>query len=1171
MEGNKGALKIWLAVLVVVIGGGLSFFVSSQIAQQKYQTEIENKATVYESVSQDNQTPETTEKKVSFFKKLFQNIQNSIKEKRLAKDFIVFPWEKSGSPDRFILSSSSTYVIEAINLPDLSAKSFVVGDLETGEILIEKNADEIFPMASVTKLMTASVGKEFFKQSDLLTVSNKAISTEGYRGNLRRGEKISFGDILYPILMVSSNDASEVVAEGTGDRKSFLNRMNEKSRELGMTATNYEDASGLSQKNTSTSRDLFRLASFIYKNEPSILEISKENTYKTKGHEWKNINRLIADEGFIGGKTGYTSLASRTGVFAYNIQTKEGETRPLVFVILRSSDRTGDVKDLKKFVQSSVRRREVSKETGGETATLTFLGDIMLDRGVRSSAYKNFGGSYDQFFESLSPYLLADDISFANLEGPISDGGTKKGSRFSFRMEPKVATSMKSAGIDLVSFANNHIGDYGTEAFLDTLNYLDEQKINYVGAGINRDEALSGVTRNINGISIAYLGATGVGPDWMEAGINTPGIILSKDEGLIDRVKELKSTNDIVIVSLHIGEEYKTSPAKDTESLAKLLIEAGATIVAGHHPHVIGEVERYGEGLIMYSLGNAIFDQYHREDTMEGMLAQISVSKNGIEDTDFYKFDIDNTYRPNNIREMSLNIETGKKNDKTISIGWAGDIVPGYKKYKPLPDQNDLFKNTKSITESPDIMIGNLEGVISNKDLRSRCGILSLKKCFAFKGETDVLTALKNNGFDALTVANNHSFDYGEAGFEDSIANIETSGLIPIGKKQSVTYISVDGVSLGLVAFSFDNNLNSLIDDRTVKSLVEEAEAGADIVLVFFHGGAEGVNARHVMEGEEWYLNELRGDVKAFAKTAIDSGADAIFGAGPHVIRGIEWYKRTPIIYSSGNFAGYKAFSLDGPKDAFVPVIEFNQNGSIKSFEINPVVLSDDGIPDVHPSPEKVFDEINSLSITDFGASGAKVDEKGLINPPYEMVLGSSYVQKGCSSSGLPFVPNISNFVIDRETALPFTTPPSLFNLKGLVDTRDRDICVNKETLDAFIKMVNEAKKVGIDVVPTSGFRDEPTQNNLFANSKKRWGSGIELFSIAEPGHSEHHLGTALDVTSSEIGYKSATSKFADTKSYQWLLGNASRFGFSLSYPEGQEKSTGYIFESWHWRYTGEN
>ena len=278
--------------------------------------------------------------------------------------------------------------------------------------------------------------------------------------------------------------------------------------------------------------------------------------------------------------------------------------------------------------------------------TLFFVGDIMLDRGVELEIKKNGNSDFKFPFLKIEKDLREADVLFGNLEGPISDKGQKVGSIYSFRMDPKAIDGLLFSGFDVLSVANNHMFDYGREAMEDTFFRLKEAGIDYIGGGLNEAEAYSPKIKEINGTKIAFLAFTNLGSPYWEAKENRSGIAWLDKERLENSIKEAKKKSDIIIVSMHFGDEYKTSPTPEQKELARLAVDSGANLVIGHHPHVIQLVEKYQEGYIAYSLGNFIFDQNFSEETMKGLILKVFVENGKIKEVAPVEFEINQNFQP---------------------------------------------------------------------------------------------------------------------------------------------------------------------------------------------------------------------------------------------------------------------------------------------------------------------------------------------------------------------------------------------------------------------------------------------------------------------------------------------------------------------------------------------
>ncbi len=257
--------------------------------------------------------------------------------------------------------------------------------------------------------------------------------------------------------------------------------------------------------------------------------------------------------------------------------------------------------------------------------SLDFVGDIMLARSVRTSVEKNFGGNYDKLFENVGELQNAD-ILFGNLEGALSDKGADLHHLYSFRMATTTAGALQRAGFDALSIANNHVGDWGRAAFSDTLARVAAEGIAPVGGGTDLADASAPRILVRNGVKFGFLGATDVGPDWLAAATGTPGILLASDPTLPEIIRAAAAKVDVLIVSVHWGEEYHLEANARQIRLAHMMIDSGAKLVIGTHPHVREQIEEYKDGLIAYSLGNFIFDQFFSPEVIRGDLLQVKFS-----------------------------------------------------------------------------------------------------------------------------------------------------------------------------------------------------------------------------------------------------------------------------------------------------------------------------------------------------------------------------------------------------------------------------------------------------------------------------------------------------------------------------------------------------------------
>ena len=268
-------------------------------------------------------------------------------------------------------------------------------------------------------------------------------------------------------------------------------------------------------------------------------------------------------------------------------------------------------------------KQSIEEESAG---TLLFVGDIMLNRGVEWYIRQN-GENWKWPFLRIADTLQKADLAFGNLESVISDKGENLGSIFSFRAKPESVEGLLFAGFDVLSVANNHSLDYGIEAFTDSMERMRHSGIATVGGGITKEGAHTPVMKDIKGTKIGFLGYTNLGSPLWQAG-NAPGVAWV-DQYTIgefqDTIRTTKQQSDILIVSVHFGEEYQTQPSETQKLIAKSAIDAGADIVIGHHTHVVQPVEQYKKGWIAWSLGNFVFDQGFSPETMQGLVLEVVV------------------------------------------------------------------------------------------------------------------------------------------------------------------------------------------------------------------------------------------------------------------------------------------------------------------------------------------------------------------------------------------------------------------------------------------------------------------------------------------------------------------------------------------------------------------
>ncbi|WP_285891167.1 CapA family protein [Paenibacillus pasadenensis] len=263
------------------------------------------------------------------------------------------------------------------------------------------------------------------------------------------------------------------------------------------------------------------------------------------------------------------------------------------------------------------------------TVHLAFTGDILLASKV--AAHMDSKG-LDYPFTGAGAFLKQPDITAGNLETPITTGGTPaQDKQFVFKGKPEYLKPLKKAGFDVVTLANNHTLDQGTEGLLDTIRHLDEAGLPYVGAGRNDKEAYEPYIVNRGGIKVAYIGVSRVMPviEW-KAGPNRIGVADAYDSASAEAaIRAARDKADLLVVMVHWGKERADQPVDHQKTLARNFIDAGADLVIGSHPHVLQGFELYKGKWIAYSLGNFIFTSNANSNTSESGVLDAVCSKDG--------------------------------------------------------------------------------------------------------------------------------------------------------------------------------------------------------------------------------------------------------------------------------------------------------------------------------------------------------------------------------------------------------------------------------------------------------------------------------------------------------------------------------------------------------------
>jgi poly-gamma-glutamate capsule biosynthesis protein CapA/YwtB (metallophosphatase superfamily) len=267
---------------------------------------------------------------------------------------------------------------------------------------------------------------------------------------------------------------------------------------------------------------------------------------------------------------------------------------------------------------------------GEDTSTIDFLavGDVMLSGRVQEKI-KEFGANSP--FEKVHHLTNEANLAFCNLECAVTSSGTNIIKPNILAVNPQEAEGLSFAGFDIVSLANNHALDKGREGLLGTMRFLEKEGIEYVGAGKDYQEAREPTILVINGIRVAFLAYCLYPLEGVVFRRDAPSVSLFDPQVVREAIENIKKQVDVIVVSLHWGTEYAQSPSLEQQDNAHRIVDWGADLILGHHPHVIQKIEEYKQGVIVYSLGNFIFDQ-QKPEAKKSIVFKAKISKNGVEE-----------------------------------------------------------------------------------------------------------------------------------------------------------------------------------------------------------------------------------------------------------------------------------------------------------------------------------------------------------------------------------------------------------------------------------------------------------------------------------------------------------------------------------------------------------
>jgi Bacterial capsule synthesis protein PGA_cap len=344
----------------------------------------------------------------------------------------------------------------------------------------------------------------------------------------------------------------------------------------------------------------------------------------------------------------------------------------------------------------------------------------------------------------------------------------------------------------------------------------------------------------------------------------------------------------------------------------------------------------------------------------------------------------------------------------SVRLAFVGDINLGTATLAdgvPTNDGRGLLDRARSALVG-DLIVGNFEGVLADTGTSTKClmkaptsrrgprrerkpasdSLMTRPNCYAFRTPIALAGRLVDAGFTHLNLANNHANDLGPAGRASTEHTLDSLGIAFYGPLNRIVMDTVRrGDSLttvGIIGFTTYPFAYDLLDIDRSAAVVDSIRPLVDLLIVTFHGGREGVRALRTAETAESLGTEPRGDLRRWARAVIDAGADAVIGHGPHVLRGMEFYRGRLIAYSLGNFLTYKGFNLDGPLGVTgVLQLEFSGRGSLRRARLVPMIQQ----PQRGPEPDQggaALRLVRRLSAQDFGATAARITPDGEIRHP---------------------------------------------------------------------------------------------------------------------------------------------------------------------------------------------
>ena len=347
-----------------------------------------------------------------------------------------------------------------------------------------------------------------------------------------------------------------------------------------------------------------------------------------------------------------------------------------------------------------------------------------------------------------------------------------------------------------------------------------------------------------------------------------------------------------------------------------------------------------------------------------------------------------------------------------LRIAVVGDVHlgrnwPAERAVVPPAEGAGFFDDVAPTLQAATLTLANLETALANTGTSYKCSARTKRAgfCFSFRAPTYMAPRVAAAGIDVVSLANNHAADFGYAGLRTTIDSLHAAGVESIGIGSRTASFDVQGTRVAFAAFSVGDLDIGMADLATMQSQIARLDATHDVVVVMFHGGAEGAGQTHVPRAVEHYLDEYRGDVHAFAHAAVDAGADLVAGSGPHVLRGVETYRGRVIAYSLGNFSSWRTFPTNGVfAQSGILSVDLAPDGVALAAQFTSTTMEKSGRPVLDPEGAGLA-LVRRVSSEDFGApffdeSGRWVRGRAQPNPMTATTLTSSLAATSTSTSG---------------------------------------------------------------------------------------------------------------------------------------------------------------------------